>query len=197
MVSKSCQGVCQDPTDPADHGGFATVDVMATQVERRNATRGAILRASIAAFEGGDLSASLESIAASAGVTKGSIHYHFTSRTGLLEAVASHTFTEIEKRIAARADAVEVETWVREVLEDQVSPRGRMLYAIADELARVGSLVGSDPFPYISLRLSEFDIAAPPTVVAAALIQYGRQLAYGSTPKDAIDGIMADLSDLL
>lgn len=170
---------------------------MATQVERRNATRSAILQASIEAFEGGDLSASLESIAASAGVTKGSIHYHFTSRTGLLEAVATHAFTDIEKRIAGRADTVGVATWVREVLEDQVSPRGRMLYAIADELARAGSLIGSDPFPYISLRLTEFEIAAPPTVVAAALIQYGRQLAYGSTPIEAIDGIMADLKTLL
>lgn len=170
---------------------------MATQVERRNATRSAILHASIDAFEGGDLSASLESIAASAGVTKGSIHYHFASRIGLLEAVASHAFTEIEKRIAARADVVDVRTWVRDVLEYQVSPRGRMLYAIADELARSGSLVGSDPFPYISLRLTEFDIAAPPTVVAAALIQYGRQLAYGSTPATEIDDVMADLEALL
>lgn len=170
---------------------------MATQVERRAATRNAILQASIEAFEGEDLSASLESIAVSAGVTKGSIHYHFGSRTGLLEAVASHAFAEIEKRIAARAEAVDVATWVREVLEDQISPRGRMLYMIADELARAGSLVGSDPFPYISLRLTEFDIAAPPPVVAAALIQFGRQLAFGSTPPDAIDGIMIDLGRLL
>jgi len=170
---------------------------MATQLERRAATRGAILQASIDAFEGGDLSASLESIAASAGVTKGSIHYHFGSRTGLLEAVATHTFTEIEKRIAARADVVDVATWVREVLEDQVSPRGRMLFTIADELARCGSLIGVDPFPYVSLRLTEFEIAAPPPVVAAAIIQYGRQLAFGSTPPEAIGGIMADLASLL
>lgn len=170
---------------------------MATQLERRAATRSAILHASIAAFEDGDLSASLESIAAAAGVTKGSIHYHFGSRTGLLEAVATHSFAEIEKRIAARADAVDVATWVREVLEDQISPRGRMLFTIADELARAGSLIGVDPFPYISLRLSEFDIAAPPTVIAAAIIQYGRQLAFGSTPPDALDAIMADLRPLL
>lgn len=170
---------------------------MATQIERRAATRSAILHASIQAFEGGDISTSLESIAATAGVTKGSIHYHFGSRTGLLQAVAAHAFTEIERRIAARAEVVDVRTWVREVLEDQTTPRGRMLYAIGDELTRAGLLVGSDPFPYISLRLSEFDIASPPTVVAAALIQYGRQLAFGSTPADAIDGIMADLGTLL
>lgn len=169
---------------------------MATQLERRAATRSAILQASIEAFEGGDVSASLEAIAAAAGVTKGSIHYHFGSRTGLLEAVATHAFTEIEKRIAARAGTVDVATWVREVLEVQISPTGRMLYTIADELARAGSLVGSDPFPYISLRLSEFDIAAPPTVIAAALIQYGRHLAFGSSPPEAIDGIMADLAEL-
>ncbi len=170
---------------------------MATQTERRNATRRAILESAITAFTTGDLSVSMEAIAADAGVTKGSVHYHFGSRTGLLRAVAEFVVARLESRIAAASDGVDVRTWIRAVLAEQATPVGAMLFAINDELARTGELTDADPFPYFSLRLAEFDIPSPPPVIAAAMIQYGRQLAFGNTTAASIDDVMADLDPLL
>lgn len=138
----------------------------------------------------------MESIATAAGVTKGSIHYHFGSRTGLLQAVAEYTIGQLEQRIARSADSG-VEAWVRAVLTEQATPKGRMLFTINDELAGSGELADVDPFPYFTLRLAEFEIPSPPPVVAAALIQYGRQLAFGNTSADDIDNVMADLKKVL
>ncbi len=168
---------------------------MATQTERRNATRRAILDAAIASFTTGDLSASMESIATDAGVTKGSIHYHFGSRHGLLRAVAEFVVGRLESRLAASDAAADVRSWVRAVLAEQATSTGAMLYAIHDELARTGQLTGADPFPYFTLRLTEFAIPSPPAVIAAAMIQYGRQLAFGTSL--SIDDVMADLDPLI
>lgn len=170
---------------------------MATQTERRNATQRAILDAAVSAFTTEDLSVSMESIANDAGVTKGSIHYHFGSRSGLLRSVAEFTIAKLEHRIAKTAQEGDVRTWVRAVLVEQATPTGRMLFAINDELAGSGELEDVDPFPYITLRLAEFEIPSPPPVIAAAIIQYGRQLAFGNTSASDIDDVMADLNKLL
>lgn len=170
---------------------------MATQTERRNATQRAILDAAILAFTTEDLSVSMESIASAAGVTKGSIHYHFGSRAGLLRSVAEFTMAKLEQRIAQMADEGDVRTWVRAVLVEQATPTGRMLFAINDELARSGELEDVDPLPYIALRLAEFEIPAPPPVIAAAIVQYGWQLAFGNTSRSDIEAVMADLDTLL
>ena len=60
-----------------------------------------------------------------------------------------------------------------------------------------GELDDIDPFPYLTLRLREFDVAAPPTVIAAAMLQYARQLAFGNTAGGDLDDVMADLDGLL
>lgn len=170
---------------------------MATQTERRDATRRAILDAAIRKFTKTGLSVSMEAIAADAEVTKGSIHYHFGSRVGLLRAVAEFTIAALEVRIAKTAEQADVREWVRAVLTAQATPKGRMLFAINDELAGSGELDDVDPFPYITLRLAEFDIPAPPPVIAAAIIQYGRQLAFGNTSAADIDDVMANLDSML
>ncbi len=174
----------------------ATFDQVATQTERRDATRQAILSSAMKQFTDDGTSTSMESIASAAGVTKGSIHYHFGSRIGLLRAVAEYTIGQLEQRITRSAESG-VEAWVRSVLVAQATPKGRMLFTIHDELAASGELADVDPFPYFTLRLAEFEIPSPPPVVAAALIQYGRQLAFGNTSAENIDDVMADFTKLL
>lgn len=170
---------------------------MPTQSERRDATKKAIIDAATRAYEGGDLSVSLEVIGADAGVTKGSIFYHFGSRAGLLRAVALVTLARLERRLAQDLGEIDLRTWVRMVLAEQMTPRGRMLFAINDELALIGELGDIDPFPYLTLRLREFDVSAPPTVIAAAMLQYARQLAFGNAAGGDLDDVMADLDGLL
>jgi len=170
---------------------------VATQTERRNATQRAILDAAVASFTSFDLAVSMEAIAADAGVTKGSIHYHFGSRSGLLRAVAEFTMVGLERKIANMAKRSDVRAWVRAVLTEQATPTGRMLFAINDELTAAGELDSVDPFAYFTSRLAEFEIPSPPPVIAAAVIQYGRQLAFGNTSAADIDHVMADLDQLL
>jgi AcrR family transcriptional regulator len=64
-----------------------------TQTERRNSTRCAIVKAAFDAFKkAGSADVALELIAENAGMTKGSIHYHFKNRVGLVMAVAIWVF---------------------------------------------------------------------------------------------------------
>ena len=107
------------------------------------------------------------------------------------------TLARLERRLAQDLDEIDVRTWVRTVLAAQMTPRGRMLFAINDELALIGELDDIDPFPYLTLRLREFDVSAPPTVIAAAMLQYARQLAFGNTAGGDLDDFVADLDGLL
>ena len=140
---------------------------------------------------------SLDTIATTAGVTKGTILYHFGSRAGLLRAVAERALGRFEARLAREVESVDARTWVRRVLAEQATPTGRMLFAINDELAPTGELVDVDPFPYLAMRLRELEVVAPPTVIAAAMLQYGRQLAFGHPAGGTLDDAMADLDGLL
>lgn len=68
---------------------------MATQAQRRETTRGAILAAANALFAGRGFSAtSVDDIARAAGVAKGAVYHHFPSKEAVFEAVfeaASHS----------------------------------------------------------------------------------------------------------
>lgn len=59
-----------------------------TQAERRNSTRSAILKAARDLFGGrGFAQVSIDDVAGGAGVTKGAIYHHFSSKEALFEAV--------------------------------------------------------------------------------------------------------------
>lgn len=61
---------------------------MARQAERREATRGAILAAARGLFgQRGFAGVSVDDIAAEAGVAKGAVYHHFTSKEAVFEAV--------------------------------------------------------------------------------------------------------------
>ena len=61
---------------------------MASQAERRTATRGAILDAAGNLFSGqGFAATSVDAVAAAAGVAKGAVYHHFASKEAIFEAV--------------------------------------------------------------------------------------------------------------
>ncbi len=160
---------------------------MATQEERRNATRTAVIDAASAAFEAqGSPDVPLEEIADAAGITKSTILYHFKSRTRLLAAVAAALFVEIEDR----AEAPTAADYVRAVLVVQATPVGRVLFTVGDELLRTGDLGEIDPYRHLCSRLTELGVAEPVMVTAGAVMQFGRQLAFGLADASEIDGMV-------
>ena len=77
---------------------------MARQVERREATTGAILNAALRLFgEAGFAAVSVNDIAAAAGVAKGAVYHHFPSKEALFEAVFERAAAELQQRVHASA----------------------------------------------------------------------------------------------
>ncbi|MEM8905814.1 MAG: TetR/AcrR family transcriptional regulator [Actinomycetota bacterium] len=166
---------------------------MPTQAERRSTTRRAIASAAFDAFvRSGSTVVALDEIARDAGVTKGTILYHYESRAGLLSAVAIRLFSDIEER-ATRGTDVDATTYVTRLLEAQTEPVARVLFLIGDELLRLERLDGVDPFLFLRQRLDELGTAGSSAVQAGAILQFGRQLAFGRARPDEITGMVAAL----
>jgi AcrR family transcriptional regulator len=164
-----------------------------TQTQRRETTHAAVIDAALAAFtRAGHLDVSLERIAHGAGVAKATLLYHFGTRQGLLRAVAVEVIGRLEATLADRGDS-DVETWLRAVLEEQLTSNGRLLYAIGDELARRGELGEGDPMGYLVNRLRRFGVADA-EVTAAATLQFGRQLAFGAVGVEEVDRLLSLLA---
>jgi AcrR family transcriptional regulator len=69
---------------------------MATQAERRDKTRAAIIKAARRIFgERGFAAATMDDVAASARVAKGAVYHHFTTKEALFEAVFEQTSLEL------------------------------------------------------------------------------------------------------
>ncbi|MEM1229132.1 MAG: TetR/AcrR family transcriptional regulator [Pseudomonadota bacterium] len=169
---------------------------MPTQAERRSHTQRAIVEAAYRAYElEGGLDVALETIAADAGVTKGAIHYHFGNRLGLLAAVAVWVFSELETRLEQAQATRDVAVYLTALLQAQASAQGRILYTIGDTLAQAGELQPIDPFDYLRERLQGLGVAPHAQVTAAAVYQFGRQLAYGLSEPCEIDAMVGALRD--
>ncbi|MEO0574423.1 MAG: TetR/AcrR family transcriptional regulator [Pseudomonadota bacterium] len=171
---------------------------MPTQEQRRTTTKNGIIAAAFETFKThGGVDVSLESIADRAGVTKGSIHYHFGNRAGLMTAVALWLFTAIEERIASQIKASgrrrTASLYVTHLLAEQASPAGRVLFTIGDALEQQAGLGEVNPYHYLCDKLRHLGVTGSVEVMAAAVMQLGRQLAYGEANKDHIDTMVKSL----
>lgn len=171
---------------------------MPTQVERRTTTQRAIIDAAARTYRAErSIDISLETIAEVAGVTKGSILYHFRSRLGLLGEVARTIFLELVKEIEATPVPVppssQAQAWSRSLLNALATPAGFVLYTIGDELTLAGELAETDPYPYLQTALAALDSPEPVVVTAASLTYFGRRLALGLEDHKAIDPFIMDL----
>ncbi len=80
------------------------MNVKRTQVERSEATRGALIGAARALFaEQGYADVGTEEIVRAAGVTRGALYHHFAGKRELFEAVYEQIEVELAERIAASA----------------------------------------------------------------------------------------------
>ena len=165
---------------------------MATQAERRQTTRDAVVEAAIAAFtEAGGIEVGLDEIAGRAGVAKSTVLYHFGSRAAVLRSVAVRLFTAQEAQLGP-LDAGAA-AWVAALLRLQLGADARLLNQVGDELALAGELGGADPVAYLTSRLGGVGVDGDARVVASAIVQFSRQLAYGMIDGDEIDPIVAAL----
>ncbi len=182
-----------------DGGSRLYPAAVATQTERSKTTRRAIIEAAYTAFEeSGAPDVALEAIAERAGVTKGSIHYHFDNRVGLLAAVAIWVFQKIEARVAEvprDPNESRAYSYIRALLKEQSDPVGRVLFTIGDELARTDGLEEVDPYKYLCAKLADLGVEGSVTVVAAAVMQLGRQLAFGQASAQEIDAMLEALCE--
>ncbi|MEM9654268.1 MAG: TetR/AcrR family transcriptional regulator [Actinomycetota bacterium] len=166
---------------------------MATQQQRRTATRVAVIDAALSAFaKQGQVDVALAEIADDAGVAKTTVLYHFGSRAGLLRAVAVELVSRFEQTLGAEGSA-DFATWARAALDGLATRSGAILYAINDDLARQAGLAESDPTPYLMDRLVGFGVAEP-ELLAAAILQFGRQLATGHSAAADVDRFVAALA---
>lgn len=79
---------------------------MARQADRREATRGAILGAARGLFgQRGFTAVSVDDIAAAAGVAKGAVYHHFTSKDAVFEAVLEAETQSLAAQVLAAAGA--------------------------------------------------------------------------------------------
>jgi AcrR family transcriptional regulator len=167
---------------------------VATQLERRESTRRDVVDAALVAFtEAGHTGVTLDDIAADAGVAKSTVLYHFGSRLGVLRAVAIELFLRAERRIARRARGATAADWVRALLEEQLTATGRVLHQIGDELAQHQALGEGDPMAYLVERLDGLGVEGEVEAVAAATLQFGRQLAYGQAGGADVDRMVTAL----
>jgi len=102
---------------------------MARQVERREATRGALItaaRASLLAV--GHEATSTNVVLARAGVSRGALYHHFPSKTDLVAAVFETVSTELvgqaetaakDTTTAREAITISLKTWLRRVMEPE------------------------------------------------------------------------------
>jgi AcrR family transcriptional regulator len=102
---------------------------MARQVERREATRGALItaaRTSLLAV--GHEATSTDVVLARAGVSRGALYHHFPSKTDLVAAVFEAVSTELvdqaetaakDATTAREAVTISLKTWLRRVMEPE------------------------------------------------------------------------------
>jgi len=78
---------------------------MATQAERREATREAIVTAATTLFGDSGFDATIiDEIAAAAGVAKGAVYYHFPNKEAVFEAVLQRTSAALAADVLARVN---------------------------------------------------------------------------------------------
>lgn len=86
--------------------------MMGAREQRRERTRQLLVDTAAAAFaERGFAAASLESVAAAAGVTKGALYHHFGSKEGLFDAVVRDLQEQVAHEVAARANEQAAAPW--------------------------------------------------------------------------------------
>ena len=167
---------------------------MATQRERRTATRGAIVDAALALYlERDSIDASLDAVAERAGVAKATVLYHFESRLGLLRAVAARLYGEIIERLSPLESYTDAATWIRAYLREGLHPTARVFQQVSDVLSYEGGTGIGRGLRSIADSIDALGVHEGTLVVAGATLSMMRQVVFGRVDVDGIDEFIAEL----
>jgi AcrR family transcriptional regulator len=166
-----------------------------TQLVRRATTERAILDAALSLYlERSSPEPSLDDVAERAGVAKSTVLYHFQSRMGQLEGLASRLYEEMGARVGPLDRYADARAFLRAFLFDALEPTTRVFQQIGDQLlyATRGTGLGRGVRSLIN-ALETFGVTDRVLVVAAATQMVARQLAFGHMVEDEIDPFLDDL----
>lgn len=167
---------------------------MATQRERRTATRGAIVDAALALYlEHDSIDPSLDAVAERAGVAKATVLYHFESRLGLLRAVAARLYGEIVERLSPLEDYPDAAAWIRAYLNEGLDPTARVFQQVSDVLSYEGGTGIGRGLRSIADSVDALGVHEGTLVVAGATLSMMRQVVFGRVDRDGIDAFIDEL----
>jgi AcrR family transcriptional regulator len=167
---------------------------VATQRERRNATRGAIVDAALALYlEHDSIDPSLDAVAERAGVAKATVLYHFESRLGLLRAVAARLYGEIVERLSPLESYGSAADWIRAYLREGLHPTARVFQQVSDVLSYEGGTGIGRGLRSIADSVDALGVHEGTLVVAGATLSMMRQVVFGRVDVDGIDDFIAEL----
>lgn len=170
---------------------------MATQVQRRTATKHAIVDATIALhLEHPTDEPSLDAVAERAGVAKSTVLYHFQSRLGLLEAVAQRLYADMGRRLSPLEQYTDARAFVRAFLLDGMNPSTRVFHRVGDQLVYATSSQGiGRGVRSVMQALEELGVTERLLTISAAVQMMSRQVAFGHLDETAIDAFLGELFD--
>src|SRR2546423_6833742 len=112
-----------------------TISQLTAREQHEAATRERILQAALEAFREGTGKTTLGEVARRAGVAKGSVFFHFSSRPHLLAALAARLYLRSRDRVLRAEEPESALDYVRAVLAAQQDPDAELIWRISDELA--------------------------------------------------------------
>lgn len=170
---------------------------MATQRERRDATRGAIVDAALSLYlEHDSIEPSLDAVAERAGVAKATVLYHFESRLGLLRAVAARLYGEIVERLSPLDRHADAASWIRAYLREGLHPTARVFQQVSDVLSYEGGSGIGRGLRSIADSVDALGVHEGTLVVAGATLSMMRQVVFGRVDAAGIDAFVDELRDI-
>jgi AcrR family transcriptional regulator len=167
---------------------------VATQRERRDATRAAIVDAALALYlEHDRIEPSLDAVAERAGVAKATVLYHFESRVGLLRAVAARLYGEIVERLSPLDGYDSAAAWIRAYLLEGLHPTARVFQQVSDVLSYEGGTGIGRGLRSIADSVDALGVHEGTLIVAGATLSMMRQVVFGRVDAAGIDDFVAEL----
>jgi AcrR family transcriptional regulator len=181
-----------------------TISQPTAREQQKAETRERILQAALGAFREGTGKTTLGEVARRAGVAKGSVFFHFSSRPHLLAVLAARLYLRSRDRVLQGGEPESALDYVRAVLAAQQDPDAELLWRISDELAWEAPAVTEPVLADLERELLErlgregVSPAAPlAAVLSHALLMMTRRVAIARTGDGEVEVFLAGVKSLI
>jgi AcrR family transcriptional regulator len=181
-----------------------TISQLTAREQQKAETKERILQAALGAFREGTGKTTLGEVARRAGVAKGSVFFHFSSRPHLLAALAARLYLRSRERVLQAGEPESALDYVRAVLASQQDPDAELLWRISDELAWEAPAVTDPVLADFERELVErlgrdgLSPAAPlAAVLSHALLMMTRRVAISRTGDGEVEVFLEGVRSLI